>query len=377
MNSVDETSGWAIGLMTGTVLDGNIDVALIKTNGEQIEEFGEYRLSPYNATTVDLLQEALNQAYEWQFNGPEPEIFARAEKLISEQQSAAVLALMDHAGLSAEDVNVVGFHGQTVLHRAPVVGKPGQTRQLGDGALMAQLTGLTVVNDFRSEDMRFGGQGAPLAAIYHRALLDMAGADTGTAIVNVGGVANLTWWDGEDQLVSFDTGPGNAPINDFIKARTGEAMDVDGKYAQTGTVDEARLGVMLQHAYLDQRYPKSLDRFDFTWQQADALSIEDGAALLTAFSACAIGRALDLLPQRPKRIIVCGGGRRNPALMAALVRYTGVTVSSAEEAGWRGDAVEAECFGFLAMRTLRGLPSSFPMTTGASRAVCAGVVHRL
>ena len=376
MNTVGEAPGWAIGLMTGTVLDGNIDVALIKTNGEQIEQFGEYRLSPYNATTVDLLQETLSQAYEWQFHGPEPAIFARAEKLISEQQSAAVVALMDHVGLSAEDVSVVGFHGQTVLHRAPVAGKPGQTRQLGDGALMAQLTGLTVVNDFRSEDMRFGGQGAPLAAVYHRALLDMAGANSGTAIVNIGGVANLSWWDGANQLVSFDTGPGNAPINDFIKARTGEAMDVDGRYAQAGTVDHGLLEQMLQHAYLDKQYPKSLDRFDFTWQQADELSTEDGAALLTAFSACAIGRALDLLPLRPRRIIVCGGGRRNPALMAALVRYTGVIVSSAEEAGWRGDAVEAECFGFLAMRTLRGLASSFPMTTGASRAVCGGVVHR-
>jgi len=367
---------WAIGLMTGTVLDGNIDVALVRTDGERIEAFGDYRLSPYKTGTVELLRESLEQAREWQFDGDEPVLFKRVERLISEEQSAAVIELVRDAGLTLNDIGVVGFHGQTVLHRAPVKGRLGQTRQLGDGALMAQLTGLPVVNDFRSRDMCFGGHGAPLAATYHRALLQRSGAASGTAVLNVGGVANLTWWDGADQLVSFDTGPGNAPINDFIQAHSGEEMDVDGGYALAGVVDAGLLQEMLGHGYLDEPYPKSLDRFDFNWTRAENSSIENGAALLTAFTASAVGKALELLPSRPDKLVVCGGGRHNPALMKDLEKYTNATVVSAEEEGWRGDAVEAECFGYLAMRTLRGLPSSFPMTTGASEPVCGGVIHR-
>jgi len=376
MTIADKEPRWAIGLMTGTVLDGNIDVALVRTDGERIAEFGDFKLAPYKTSTIELLRQTLTQAREWQFDGAEPALFSRVERLISEEQSTAVIDLVRDAGLSRDDIGGVGFHGQTVLHRAPAKGRQGQTRQLGDGALMARLTGLPVVNDFRSRDMRFGGQGAPLAATYHRALLQRTDASSGTAVLNVGGVANLTWWDGADQLVSFDTGPGNAPINDFIRARSGEQMDVDGLYALAGVVDEKLLNTMLEHEYLREPFPKSLDRFDFNWARAEGLAIEDGAALLTAFSACAVGSALALLPSQPARLVVCGGGRRNPALMKYLEKYTSTIVSSAEAVGWRGDAVEAECFGFLAMRTLRGLPTSFPMTTGASEPVCGGVIHQ-
>jgi anhydro-N-acetylmuramic acid kinase len=241
---------------------------------------------------------------------------------------------------------------------------------------MHQILGIPVVYDFRTGDVRAGGQGAPLAAAYHQALLRRLGAKGETAVLNLGGVANITWWDGADMLIAFDTGPANAPINDFVKARGHGDMDRDGALALIGTVDEARLAQLLKHPYLSAPWPKSLDRFDFSASMADGLDLRTGAATLTAFTASAVGKALDLLPQRPKRLIVSGGGRHNPALMKMLGERAGVEAINADVVGWRGDAVEAECFGFLAARVLRGLPISFPTTTGAPRPLTAGRIAR-
>ncbi len=363
---------WAVGLMTGTVLDGNIDVALLKTDGEQVESFGAYTLAPYDSAIRETLEATLDQARKWNFDGPEPAIFAKAEAALTRAQSAAVKNLVESAGLTMADIGIVGFHGQTVLHRAPQKGRLGATRQLGDGALMAEILGTKVAYDFRYADMRAGGQGAPLSAAYHAALLRGLNANGDVAVLNLGGVANITWWDGKDQVIAFDTGPANAPINDFVKSLGLGEMDRDGALAAKGDVDETRLAELLTHPYLGAPYPKSLDRFDFTAEMAKGCTAEDGAALLTAFTTSAVGKALDLLPQRPKRLIVCGGGRRNPAIMAALPKRAGVDVVPAETVGWRGDAIEAECFAFLAVRVMRGLPISFPDTTGAPAPMTGG-----
>ncbi|MDL2408573.1 anhydro-N-acetylmuramic acid kinase [Rhizobium calliandrae] len=363
---------WAVGLMTGTVLDGNIDVALLKTDGERIEEFGPYVLAPYPEWIKTLLEETLAQARIWNFDGPEPEIFKQAEEALTRAQSAAVKELVENFGLTMADIGVVGFHGQTVLHRAPQKDRLGDTRQLGDGELMRSILGTKVAYDFRTADVRAGGQGAPLAAAYHTALLRRAGAGDDTAILNLGGVANITWSDGEGNFVAFDTGPANAPLNDFVRSHGLGEMDRDGALGQAGTVDEARLAKLLQHPYLSAPYPKSLDRFDFGAAMADGLGPEDGAATLSAFTASAVGKALDLLPRRPKKLVVSGGGRRNPTIMSMLETRAGVEPISAETLGWRGDAVEAECFAFLAVRVLRGLPISFPGTTGAPTPMCGG-----
>ncbi|WP_417579442.1 anhydro-N-acetylmuramic acid kinase [Pelagibacterium sp.] len=366
---------WAIGLMTGTVLDGNIDVALLRTDGENIESFGAYTLAPYPQSIRTLLEDTLAQARIWNFEGPEPAIFAEAEEALTRAQSAAVLDLVKQAGLTPDEIGVIGFHGQSVLHRAPQPGRIGATRQLGDGALMHKLTGIRVAFDFRSADVRAGGQGAPLAALYHQALLRRIDATDGkTAVLNLGGVANVTWWDGKDHLVAFDAGPANAPINDFVKDLGLGDMDENGQMALRGTVDEARLENLLTHPYLTTPYPKSLDRFDFLSTMAEGLGAEDGAATLTAFTTGAVGKALDLLPQRPERLIVCGGGRHNPAIMAMLGTRASVEALPAEDVGWRGDAVEAECFALLAVRVLRGLPISFPTTTGAPAPLTGGIL---
>jgi anhydro-N-acetylmuramic acid kinase len=366
---------WAVGLMTGTVLDGNIDIAMIRTDGETVQEFGPWKLAPYPPELPALLARTLEEARKWRFEGPEPAIFREAEVALTEAQSYAVRDFLTENGFSARDVAVVGFHGQTVLHAAPEAGRRGHTRQLGDGDLMAGILGIDVVYDFRSADVAAGGQGAPLAAIYHRALLDRIGAGPETAVLNLGGVANISWCGGEE-MIAFDTGPANAPINDWIKQHGQGEMDVDGRIARSGRVDEARLAELLRHPYLAAPYPKSLDRFSFTAGMAEGLDLADGAATLTAFTAGAVGKALDLLPQRPGRVVVCGGGRRNPALMEALSRRAGVEAAPVDAFGLRGDAIEAECFAFLAVRSMRGLPISFPHTTGVSRPMTGGRLAR-
>lgn len=363
---------WAIGLMTGTVLDGNIDAALLKTDGESIENFGTYRLMPYSAEIRDLLEETLRQARIWNFDGPEPPIFRIAEEALTRAQSGAVQQLAETAGLAMEDIGIVGFHGQTVLHKAPSKNSLGKTRQLGDGRLMAEILGTKVAFDFRTADVQAGGQGAPLAAVYHTALLRGISQHGDSAVLNLGGVGNITWWDGKDLVIAFDTGPANAPLNDFMKGLGLGDMDKNGALGASGSVDEHRLEKLLQHPYLTAAYPKSLDRNDFTSAMADGLSGADGAATLSAFTAAAVGKALDLLPFRPRQLIVSGGGRHNPTIMAMIEERANVRVLPADQLGWRGDAVEAECFAFLAVRVLRGLPISFPTTTGVPRPQTGG-----
>jgi anhydro-N-acetylmuramic acid kinase len=367
---------WACGLMTGTVLDGNIDLALLKTDGERIETFGRFTLAPYPPGLRDLLAETLAEARVWNFEGPDPAVFTQAEAALTAAQADAVRAFVETDGPGLGALGLVGFHGQTVLHRGPAPGVTGATRQLGDGQLMADRLGVPVAFDFRSADVAAGGQGAPLSAIYHAALLRGLGADGDTAVLNLGGVANVTWWDGAETVIAFDTGPANAPLNDFMRARALGEMDRDGALARTGRVDEARLARLLGHPYLARPFPKSLDRFDFSAAMAEGCTDADGAALLTAFTAAAVGRGLDLLPRRPARLVVCGGGRHNPAIMDALRSRARVEPLPAEAAGWRGDAIEAECFAFLAVRALRGLPISFPTTTGVPAPMTGGRIAR-
>lgn len=363
---------WAIGLMTGTVLDGNIDIAAIRTDGAAVAEFGPWRLAPYRQEVRSLLAEAVQAALAWRFEGAEPAIFAEAERALTLAQADAVAEFLGAEGIAASEVAAIGFHGQTVLHRAPTRERKGDTRQLGDGVLMAGRLGIDVVYDFRTGDVRAGGQGAPLVASYHAALMRSIGAGQETAVLNLGGVGNLSAFADAEHVLAFDTGPGNAPLNDWIKLHGQGEMDRDGAFSLAGTVDEARLARLLEHRYLFAPYPKSLDRHDFTAAMAEGLSFEDGAATLTAFTAGAVGRGLDLLPVRPRRLIVCGGGRRNPAIMAALNARSGAEAVPAEAVGWRGDAIEAECFAFLAMRRKAGLPISFPLTTGVSEPMTGG-----
>ncbi len=368
---------WAIGLMTGTVLDGMVDVAAIRTDGVDVQELGPWRLIPYAPELRELLAETVAAALAWQFEGPEPPIFRAAEEAITRAQTGAVEQFLAESGLSAEQVAIIGFHGQTVLHRPPAPGRQGDTRQLGDGRWMARTLGMRVAYDFRTADMRAGGQGAPLAAIYHVALLRRMGAKPNSAVLNLGGVGNITWWGGAgrggaDEIVAFDTGPANAPLNDWVARHGLGEMDRDGILARHGRVDEGRLAALLQHPYFSAPPPKSLDRYSFPATVVSGLSAADGAATLTASIGATVCRALDRLPQRPEKLIVCGGGRRNPAIIDAIRERAHVEPVLGETVGWRGDAVEAECFAYLAVRTAYALPITFPLTTGVRTPMTGG-----
>jgi len=364
--------GWYVGLMTGTVLDGQIDIAFLKTDGDTISEFGPATMLPYGDADRQLIAAAVEVARDWNFDGVEPPIFADAERALTRAQAKAVIEMAGAHGMLLADIAAVGFHGQTVLHRPPTATRTGRTRQLGDGALMAAMIGRPVVFDFRSGDVAAGGHGAPLCPCYHAALLRLAGADHRVAVLNLGGVGNITWQGKDGRLIGFDTGPANAPIDDWVRMHDSGTMDDGGKIAASGTVDSGRLDRIMNESYFSESPPKSLDRNAFVADLADGLSLADGAALLTALAAAGVARAVDMLPAQIERLIVCGGGRHNPTLMQAIAKASGVKTDPADSVGWRSDAVEAECFAYLAARHVAGLPVSHPETTGVPMPMPAG-----
>jgi anhydro-N-acetylmuramic acid kinase len=218
-----------------------------------------------------------------------------------------------------------------------------------------------------------GGQGAPLVPVYHRALA--AGlAQRPVAFVNIGGVANMTWIGEEGELVAFDTGPGNALLNDWCERHTDVPMDRDGALAAAGHVAADALGQLLNHNFFASAAPKSLDRNAFDSSIVDGLSPENGAATLTRFTAAAIAASVHLVPKPPELYVICGGGRLNPTLMRDLEELLQAPVISAEKLGLNGDSMEAEAWGYLAVRCLNRLPITFPTTTGAPEPLSGGVL---
>jgi anhydro-N-acetylmuramic acid kinase len=264
-----------------------------------------------------------------------------------------------------------------------VLHDPGRrlTVQLGQGDALARRLGIPVVHDFRAADVAAGGQGAPFMPVFHRAMVRMLEERRPTGVLNIGGVANLTYVDG-DALIACDTGPGNALIDDFLRLRTGSPHDTDGRAAAAGRVDEMAVARILAHPFFAKPPPKSLDRNAFHhWVAEDeklaGRSVEDGAATLTAVTAAAIARATTLLPRMPTGFIVAGGGIRNPVLMRMLTeRLAPSTILTADAVGWSGDALEAQGFAYLAVRSLNGLPISFPATTGVPQPMTGGVLAR-
>ncbi len=358
----------AIGLMSGTSVDG-IDAALIETDGENFVRPVAFRCEPWSDAARLQLRDVAALAMSYDRPRPSPEVVA-AEQLIDRMHILAVRKLLAETGTANEDVRVIGYHGQTVAHRPD----RGWTWQLGRGAAIADATGIETVSDFRSNDVAAGGQGAPLLPVYHRALLRTEPRPA--VVLNLGGVGNLTWVGEDDTLVAFDTGPANSLIDDWMLAETGKRFDADGSLAAFGHVHEQVVAMMLDHPFFDAPPPKSLDRSDFTIQAARGLSAADGAATLTAFTAASVARGLDLLPSRPARIIVAGGGRHNPVLMRMLRDRTGLPVDSIEVVGANGDSTEAEGFAYMAVRCLLGMPISFPGTTGISNALSGGTAHK-
>lgn len=363
----------AIGLMSGTSLDG-VDCALIETDGHGFVAPKAFLTIPYTEAERGVIRPVFG------VKDKDDVRLLGAIDLVTERHINAVRALMMQEGLIPSQVDVIGFHGQTIYH-AP---KDGVTIQIGDGALMARELGIDVVNDFRSADVAAGGEGAPLAPIYHAARMRCEKVDIPCAVLNIGGVANVTWIGaGADNILAFDTGAGNALMDDWIHTRTGEPYDKDGALAKKGVVDTNLLKEWLSHDYFKAKPPKSLDRNQWdiaamggVTRNMEQKTTEDGAATLQAFTVEGIMGSILHMPAPPKVWYVCGGGRHNKTLMAALNARMGGIVKSVDDLGWDGDATEAECFAYLAVRSLQGLPISFPTTTRAPKPLNGGVFHR-
>jgi len=376
----------AIGLMSGTSMDG-IDVALIDTDGEDSVARGPALTLGYDEGFRSDLRRAIADARQLADRTARPGCLAEVERDLTERHAAAVAQFLAQQGLQAADINVIGFHGQTVLHKAEMVKPlgaaqlvPGEvartlTVQMGDGQQLAKLTGIDVVHDLRAADAATGGEGAPLAPVYHRALAARL-PQRPIAILNIGGVANVTWIGRQGELLAFDTGPGNAMIDDWMQRRRGAARDDDGALAATGRVHDDYVTHYLRHSYFGEPPPKSLDRNAFLLELVDGLSPEDGAATLTAFTAASIAGARAHFPEQPQLWVVCGGGRRNKTLMGMIAGLVEAAVAPAEAAGMDGDAVEAEAWAYLAVRSLRGLPITFPGTTGTPTPLTGGVLAK-
>jgi anhydro-N-acetylmuramic acid kinase len=364
----------AIGLMTGTSYDG-VDVALINTDGENIGRLGPTGYRAYSDAERAVLRRAIAAACNLCDRQQRPQPLAEAEALLTAVHAEAVETYLAANGMTAADVAVIGFHGQTVLHQP----ERRLTVQLGSGAALASRLGIPVVYDFRAADVAAGGEGAPLVPAYHRAMVRMLDRPQPVGVLNLGGVANVTYIDGEE-LIAFDVGPGNALIDDFLRLRTGAPFDADGLNAAAGMVDERSVERVLAHPYFARRPPKSLDRNEFRQWVAEEgqlakKSVEDGAATLTAITADAIAAARLLLPRAPVSWIAAGGGTRNPTLMRMLAqRLAPAKVETANDVGWSSDALEAQAFAFLAVRSLRALPLTFPGTTGVKAPLTGGVL---
>lgn len=350
-----------VGLMSGTSLDG-IDAAIISTDGEGYILREGFISVPYDDGLRARIRACLNLPPERRGET------AAVERELTEAHAAAIRQLLAARGSSA-GIDLVGFHGQTVAHDPA----RGYTCQLGDGAHLAALTGLPVVNDFRTPDVKAGGQGAPLAPVYHRALA--AQLEKPCAFLNIGGVANVTYVGDDGGILAFDTGPGNALIDDWMLQKTGQKYDKNGEAAASGRVDETVLADLMSHPFFAVKPPKSLDRNDFVSARWQHLGVSEGAATLTAFTVQAVARAAAFLPQKPRRWVVSGGGRLNAEMMHGLRGALGVPVNPIEDIGFDGDAIEAEAFAYMAVRSLRGLPISFPGTTGAPRDMTGGTLH--
>lgn len=356
----DRPTRWALGLMSGTSRDG-VDAALIRTDGIAEVADGESFSRPYPQRFRDALAGTIAGEGD----------LMEVERELTDHHADAVEALLKRAELKPADVAVVGFHGHTIAHDPD----RRHTRQIGDGAWLAARTGVDVVNDFRAADVAAGGQGAPFAPYYHRALA--AGLEKPLAVLNLGGIGNVTWLGGRfEEIAAFDTGPGNALLDDLVAKRTGQPYDGDGALAAAGRVDASALGSMLEHAFFTRRGPKSLDRDDFDPAPVAHLCDADAAATLAAFTARSVALAVAHLPATPKRWLVTGGGRRNPTLMRMLADELGAPVDRVDAVGWDGDVLEAQAFAYLAVRSLDGLPLSGPTTTGVPHELTGGVLHR-
>ncbi len=351
----------AIGLMSGTSLDG-IDVALIKSDGQKIISRDTNKYYPYSPKIRNSLTKLINNKINSLLEIKEIELE------ITKKHIAAVKDFLAKNKIDKKDVDVIGFHGQTILHH------PEQkiTWQIGNAQMLASNIGIDVVADFRTKDLVFGGQGAPLVPSYHLALFQ--DYKKPLLVLNIGGVTNVTYIKNnaaenliaEENLIAFDVCFGNAPLNDLVYEKTGKDFDKNGLLAKSGKVNHDFVKAILALGYFKKQPPKSLDRnqFDLVIKKFSKLIMEDILASLVFVIGQAVNNVLKFLPSKPLEIIVCGGGRKNLEIMNSIKNATQIKTTNIDDLKIDGDFVEAQAFGFLAIRNLLNLPTSYPKTTG-------------
>jgi anhydro-N-acetylmuramic acid kinase len=359
------TLHWTIGMMSGTSMDG-IDIVAIKTDGKEIFETEPGLMIPYTNTFREKLRNILGQ----EIKTPEIE---EIEKELTTLHAEAFFKYLKEVQIPAADIDLIGFHGHTILHQPPSRFNNPRTWQIGDGRLLNQLTKTKVVYNMRENDVKHGGEGAPLVPLYQRALAE--DLPKPLAIINIGGISNVTWIGEEDQLLAFDMGPGNALLDDWVKTYYNQRYDAGGEIAARGSIDYSILDQFQKHPYFQQKPPKSLDRQDFDLSWVKGLSPEDGLATLVEMTAIAIKNGASFLPTPARLYIITGGGRLNTTLMNRLAFHLSPAgVKTTEEIGWDGDYIEAQAFAFLAVRAVKGLPLTEPTTTGVSKPISGGVI---
>lgn len=348
-----------IGLMSGTSLDG-VDVAVLKTDGLLQSELLHFSFHPYAADIIRDIKACFGHT-------DRSLLTDRAEKMVTQAHLAAIKASF----IDLTTIDLIGFHGQTITHRP----ESKFTWQIGDAQVLADKTSISTVYNFRIRDVQEGGQGAPLLPIYHQHLVQRSGVELPIVVINIGGVSNLTYISGhDDDLVAFDTGPGNALLDDWVYLKTGMSFDQDGALSSCGMIDKAILDQWLEHRFFKKSGTKSLDRNEWSYNEILHLGASDGAATLAAFTAHSIAKGVFLLPRLPKCAVVCGGGRKNKSIMRMLESLLECPVLPCDHLGWNGDAIEAEGFAYMAARSIAGLPISFPKTTGVANPLSGGVL---
>ena len=362
-----------LGFMTGTSLDG-VDMAVLDTDGETKVSFGPWSEMSMPPETRKVLEATIKAALTWPRGEAEPTIFNEARQAIVDCHLKAAEVFLTQNGLAFGDFDVLGVHGQTVLHERPKDGVKGRTIQLFDGQAFADATGVPVVCDFRQADIEAGGEAAPLMPVYHRALAQNAGLELPLLVVNLGGVANITAID-ERGLTALDTGPANGLMDQWMRRYDRGDFDHEGRIAAGGKVHADKVSAYMTHDYFKASAPKSLDRYDFNLQAIEGLSFEDGLATLSAFTLQSLLAGIDLIGAKPKTVVLAGGGRHNLHLVRQITAaLSPAKVVLAEDIDWRGGALEAEGFAYMAVRSLKGLPISFPGTTGVKMPLTGGRV---
>lgn len=351
----------ALGLMSGTSLDG-IDVALVRTDGHNFTELLGFESYPYS----DTEREGVRQAFGCRYAN---DMTKEAENIVTNTHINAIQNFLKNR---SEMPDLIGFHGQTILH------DPSQrfTWQIGDAGALARAVNIDVVGDMRMADVKAGGQGAPLLPLCHQAFSTTI--EKPIAILNLGGVGNITWLgsDSTDDILAYDTGPANALIDDVVKARTGRSYDSDGRLAIAGKLNNKILKKWLTHEYFNKPAPKSLDRNEWDVSDIEKLSLEDAVATLAEFTVRSVVTSILKLPGQPRALYVAGGGRLNKYMMVRLKEMLGFPVGPVEDIGWNGDALEAQGFAYLAVRSVLGLPLTLPATTGVSEPITGGALYK-